>query len=59
MLVTAPTPPLVGSIRRFGPAGVLYEVVADVDGTVARIRIIETGEETQYRIAEILRDPTE
>lgn len=59
MTATAQAPSLVGSIRRFGPSGVVYEVVADIDGTTALIRILETGEETRYRIADILRDPTE
>jgi Family of unknown function (DUF5397) len=54
-----PTSATTGSVHRFGKNGVLYEVVKEVDNTSALIRVIETGEETTYPIADILRDPTE
>lgn len=48
-----------GSVHRFGPDGVLYEVLREVDDRSALIRVIETGEETKYPIADIAADPTE
>jgi Family of unknown function (DUF5397) len=54
-----PTTPTTGSVHRFGKNGVLYEVLKKVDATSALIRVIETGEETTYPIADILKDPTE
>lgn len=48
-----------GSIRRFGAAGVLYEVLREVDEKFALIRVIETGEETKYPLSAIENDPTE
>ena len=53
------TATLTGSIHRFGKSGVLYEVLKKLDDTSALIRVIETGEETTYPIADIVRDPTE
>jgi hypothetical protein len=37
------TSALVGHVRRFGPHGVLYEVVTILDDKWALIRIIDTG----------------
>jgi hypothetical protein len=55
---------LIGSVRRFGPFGPLYEVIglgrALPDGDHAmRVRVVETGEELDYRWSEILADPRE
>ncbi len=50
---------LVGSIRRFGSYGVLYEVLKEIDEKSARIRVLETGEETAYPIKDIATDPVE
>ena len=60
--VTPSTPPhpaaeLIGTVRRFGPQGVLYEVLELIGGDKARIRVIETGEELDYPIAKVMRDP--
>jgi hypothetical protein len=49
---------LIGSVRRFGPDGVLYEILKIFDDRRALIRVIDTGEETAYSIADILNDPT-
>jgi hypothetical protein len=49
---------LAGGIRRFGPHGVLYQVVRVLDDKRALIRVIETGEETPYPLDKILADPT-
>jgi Family of unknown function (DUF5397) len=57
--MTSTTPTITGSVHRFGKNGVLYEVLRQLNDTSARIRVIETGEETTYPIADILRDPTE
>ncbi len=55
---------LVGTWRRFGPVGPVYEIIGGEktsthgDRTM-RIRVIETGEEVDYKLAEILDDPKE
>lgn len=55
---------LVGTWRRFGAIGPVYEIIsagtelADGDRRM-RIRVVETGEEVDYRLAEILDDPRE
>jgi hypothetical protein len=59
MNVQAPMPSaLAGSIRRFGPHGVLYQVIKVLDDKRALIRVIDTGEETPYSLDKILADPT-
>ena len=55
---------LVGTWRRFGVAGPVYEIVSAEeelpDGDrLMRIRVLETGEEVGYRLTYILDDPEE
>jgi hypothetical protein len=55
---------LVGTWRRFGAVGPVYEIIGSgtelPDGDrLMRIRVVETGEEVDYRLAEILDDPRE
>ena len=55
---------IVGSWRRFGVAGPVYEILgqtkADARGErMMRIRVLETGEELDYKITDILDDPRE
>ena len=55
---------LVGTWRRFGSAGPVYEILSAgrplADGDqMMRIRVVESGEELDYRLAEILDDPRE
>lgn len=50
-------PTFVGTIRRFGPHGILYEVLELVDRERALIRVLETGEETTYPIDSVAADP--
>ncbi len=55
---------LVGTWRRFGAVGPVYEIIGaghDLPGVdrLMRIRVVETGEEVDYRLAEILDDPRE
>ncbi len=55
---------IVGSWRRFGAAGPVYEIVGkttpDPRGErMMRIRVLETGEELDYKISDILDDPRE
>lgn len=50
---------LVGTIRRFGKDGVLYEVLRQVDDKSVMIRVLNTHEETQYPTVEALNDPDE
>jgi hypothetical protein len=53
---------LIGSIRRFGPVGPPYEIIGPVetgrDGAKQmRIRVIESDEDLDYPLADILDDP--
>lgn len=55
---------LVGSFRRFGLFGPAYEVIGPGASEAAGeprmlIRLLETGEETEYRVESILVDPIE
>jgi hypothetical protein len=55
---------LVGTWRRFGPVGPVYEIIGTADelpngDRMMRIRVVETGEEVDYRFTEILDDPKE
>ncbi len=55
---------LVGTWRRFGVAGPVYEVLrlgaTLPDGDrLMRVRVVESGEEIDYRLGEILDDPRE
>ncbi|MGF1601114.1 MAG: DUF5397 family protein [Thermosynechococcaceae cyanobacterium] len=54
---------LVGSIRRFGSQGITYEVLGieehSNNGSVVKIHIFETGEETDYSLEDALNDPQE
>ncbi len=54
---------LVGTWRRFGAVGPVYEIIgvgqpADAD-QLMRIRVIESGEEADYKLADVLDDPRE
>lgn len=54
----------VGTWRRFGPVGPVYEVtgVGPVghDGEqLMHIRVVESGEEVDYKLADLLDDPRE
>ena len=53
---------LVGSIRRFGLEGPAYEVVGLALSSTAgapqmRIHVLESNEELDYPVADVLRDP--
>ena len=55
---------LIGTWRRFGSVGPVYEIIgfgSDPSGSdpVMRVRVAETGEELNYRVAEILAHPRE
>ncbi len=53
-----PAPPAyLGWVRRFGPRGVPYEVIAILSADEVRIRVLTTGEEADYAIADLLTDP--
>ncbi len=55
---------LIGTWRRFGLSGPVYEIISEGkklpagDETV-RVRVIETGEELDYKLADVLDDPKE
>jgi Family of unknown function (DUF5397) len=53
---------LVGSIRRFGLEGPPYEVIGPAAKSSAgeaqmRIHLLESNEDADYPVSEILRDP--
>ena len=55
---------LLGTWRRFGKNGPVYEIIdlgetLNADDRVMRVKIVETGEELDYRLREILEDPRE
>ncbi|MGI4945731.1 MAG: DUF5397 family protein [Janthinobacterium lividum] len=59
-----PSESLVGTWRRFGVAGPVYEIVGvgreEPDGErIVRIRVVESGEEADYKMTEISNDPRE
>ncbi len=56
---TPVAPELVGTVRRFGPHGILYEIVRIVDDKRALIRVLDTGEEVSYPLTKILADPAD
>jgi hypothetical protein len=49
----------VGTVHRFGENGVLYEVVRPIDDSSVMIRVLDTGEETEYPVSEVRSDPVE
>lgn len=55
---------LIGSVRRFGLVGPPYEVLgpgnASANGeTQMRILLIESGEEVEYPLSEVVNDPVD
>jgi hypothetical protein len=53
----APPEHYLGWVRRFGPAGVPYEVIRVLSRDEVCIRVITTGEETTYAVSDLLSDP--
>ncbi len=64
-IVSLPRPQsLIGTWRRFGTTGPVYEIVGlgpelAKGDRVMRVRLVETGEEVDYRFTEMIDDPTE
>ncbi len=57
-------PELVGTWRRFGAVGPVYEIIGvgqELAGgdRMMRIRVLESGEEVDYKLTDILDDPKE
>ena len=55
---------LIGTWRRFGVAGPVYEIVGlgregENGDRWMRVHVIESGEDVDYRMSEILDDPRE
>ena len=55
---------IVGQFRRFGPVGPVYEVVSlgQLDQAGERwvkVRLVENGEEADYKLVDALQDPFE
>ena len=53
---------LIGTWRRFGISGPVYEIIAEgkklpAGDETLRIRVVETGEELDYKLVDILDDP--
>jgi hypothetical protein len=51
------SPSLLGDVRRFGPYGPAYEVIADRPGADVTVRVIESGETLAYPRTDVLVDP--
>jgi hypothetical protein len=51
--------PIIGSYRRFGEAGTVYQVIDTLDEATVKIHVLETEEETSYPLAFALADPKE
>jgi hypothetical protein len=54
----------LGTWRRFGCVGPVYEVIGvagenPIGERLMRIRVLESGEEVDYRLADLLDDPKE
>jgi hypothetical protein len=55
---------VIGTWRRFGLIGPVYEVIGqdhrlENGDWLMRIRVLESGEETSYKLTDILVDPPE
>ena len=55
---------LVGSCRRFGLYGPIYEIIAvgavsSSEGLLMQVHVVTTGETVDYPLADILDDPLE
>ncbi len=62
MKTAFPDQSVIGQFRRFGPLGPAYQVMQPIktgkDGDwLIRIRILNTGEETDYRYSHLKNDP--
>jgi Family of unknown function (DUF5397) len=60
--IIIPLDDLIGSFRRFGERGPVYQIVSAAEGAVGtnvelRIRVVESGEELDYPLRDILSDP--
>jgi hypothetical protein len=51
----------IGTFRRFGLVGPVYQVLAELPGVTKfmRVRVVETGEELDYPLTQIIDDPRE
>ena len=63
-VVIAESASMIGTWRSFGPAGPVYEIIGAGKALpggerMMRIRVVETGEELDYRFTEMLDDPEE
>jgi hypothetical protein len=60
--VTFPAPEIIGTYKTFGPFGPAYQVVAPIrplgDGDwLMEVRLLETGEDVEYRYTHLVDDP--
>ena len=52
-----PTSRLVGSYRRFGLYGPVYQVIEELDSDLLKITVVETGETLIYPRTKAIQDP--
>ena len=50
---------IIGSYKRFGDDGIVYEVLDFIDDKTIKILVLDTGEETPYPLKDAENDPTE
>ncbi len=60
--IVIPLSDLIGSFRRFGERGPVYEIIAAGDVSTGsdvelRVRVVESGEELDYPLRDLLNDP--
>lgn len=48
---------IIGTLRRFGEMGIVYQVLAIIDDSFVKIRVLDTNEETSYPLEEAFLDP--
>ena len=60
--IVMPLDDLIGSFRRFGERGPVYQVISVAEGVIGadaelKIRVVESGEELDYSLRDVLGDP--
>ena len=57
MQPTQVTPKTIKPFHTFGEAGVVYEVLEEIDDSTVKIRVVETGETLNYSRDQVAIDP--
>ncbi len=62
MNTTFPVPDVLGQFRQFGEFGPTYQIITPVhqlenEDWLLQIKIVESGEELEYKYSKIINDP--